>query len=122
MSNIPAVPSGKTGRQRDERRDEMRLKFVFSTAVPPQLNHDVAVDKNSLISFREAWSLDSKSELIRHTDTQTNTWHMIFFLLQKKERFGIYLKFVTPNYINNCNRIIRTIYIYILYIVKQCIN
>jgi len=33
-SNIPAVPNGQTGRQRGERRDEMRLKFVFSTAVP----------------------------------------------------------------------------------------
>ena len=77
----------------------MRLKFVFSTPVPPQLNHAVAVGNDSLISFRGTWSPDSKGELRRHTDTHTNTWHINFFLLQKKERVGIYLKFVIPNYI-----------------------
>jgi hypothetical protein len=97
MSNIPAVPNGQTGKHKDEQTDEMRLKSVFSTAVPPRLNHAVAVGNDSLISFRETWSSDSKGELRRHTDTHTNTWYKIFFLLQKKERVGIYLKFVIPN-------------------------
>jgi len=50
-------------RQREERRDQMRLKFVFSVAVPPQLNHAVAVGNNSLISFCETWSSYSNCEL-----------------------------------------------------------
>jgi len=79
--------------------DEMRLQSISSTAVPTQLNHDVA-GNNSLISFRETWSPDSKYELRRHTDAHTITWHIIFcFFLQKKQKFGINLKFVTPIYI-----------------------
>jgi len=95
LSNIPAVPGGRQTERRTERPNEIKIRFLSggATAAKPRCC-GWQQQSNFLL-----WNLVILFKLWIKEDTHINTWHINFFLLQKKERVRIYLKFVTPNYI-----------------------